>query len=308
MGRVWDLDLPANKLIVLMALADHADHEGNNVFPSIPLVAWKTGYSANQTRRIMKALTLDGILLEVNRVPGRATKYRIDLAAGKLKPEYTPPKMVALPKRDPSHFGGSTPTMPSLKNDKEPSLEPSKEKSAPKVAVSQLPIKSETAATKPSDHVTGKALESKPPTSAPPPKPNTKEGKFRAEWCAHEQRGEALLKAFGWLAFTHPNEMTRASLEDYLEAAKQLFSCPLEDIPALHKFVSDKAKAGNWSGFGVLTLAKYYPEYQTLKHKPVFTRTVKLFEDIPEPPPLTDAQKLEVKAQLAEARALMGVS
>jgi hypothetical protein len=135
-GKVWDLDLPHNQLIVLLAMADHADHNDGNIYPGVPLVAWKTGYSINQTRRIIQSLVKLGVLQEQSRPTGKAIRYRIDFNAGKQKAAYTPPKMVvqkvtdtppiamvALPKCDPSHLGGSTPTITSLKNDEEP-LEP----------------------------------------------------------------------------------------------------------------------------------------------------------------------------------------
>lgn len=90
MGKVWDLDLPHNKLIVLLAMADHADHEGNNVFPSQGLIAWKTGYSIDQVRRIQRALVNDKLLKVESSAPGKPIKYSIDLTMGKLKPAYTP--------------------------------------------------------------------------------------------------------------------------------------------------------------------------------------------------------------------------
>lgn len=87
MGRVWELDLPANKLLVMLALADHADHDGNNVYPSMELIAWKTGYSTKQTRRIVHDLVEDGLLVVKQLSKGRyPSKYSIDLTAGKQKP------------------------------------------------------------------------------------------------------------------------------------------------------------------------------------------------------------------------------
>ncbi len=147
MGRVWDLDLPHNKLLVLLALADHADHEGNNVFPSLGLVAWKTGYSQQQCRRVMSELEKDGILIATQRRQGFKTVYRIDVNKGKQKEAYTPSKMSPLPKSNPNplHFDHSTPNMPSLKKEHEPSLEPSIEPNTRADAQSQSPNTSRTA-------------------------------------------------------------------------------------------------------------------------------------------------------------------
>lgn len=111
MGKVWDLDLPHNQLLVLLSLADHADHEGNNVFPSLGLTAWKTGYSTQQIRRIMRELEDAKILIAINKKPGRKAVYRIDTSAGKQKPEYiyTPSKMSQVSKSNPLHPDTPTP-------------------------------------------------------------------------------------------------------------------------------------------------------------------------------------------------------
>lgn len=85
MGNVWELDLdPAHKL-VLLAMADHADHEGGSVHPSVRLIAHKTGYSERQVQRIMRALEAAKILVvESPSTGGRGhtTHYRIVTANG----------------------------------------------------------------------------------------------------------------------------------------------------------------------------------------------------------------------------------
>lgn len=88
-GRVWDLDLPHNKRLVLLAMADHADHEGRNIYPSLDLIAWKTGYSYRQVRRIVEELKQDGILVLVK--PARQqhpATYALDFKAGTAKPPF----------------------------------------------------------------------------------------------------------------------------------------------------------------------------------------------------------------------------
>jgi len=67
MGAVWELALSRPKQVVLLAMADHADHEGRNVRPSVPLVAWKTGYSERQVQRIIGQLISDGLLVPFTR-------------------------------------------------------------------------------------------------------------------------------------------------------------------------------------------------------------------------------------------------
>lgn len=97
MGQVWDLDLPHNKLIVLLAMADHADHQGSNVYPSQGLIAWKTGYSIRTIRRIIKSLEKDGLLVLESENTGSTKRYSIDISKGKHKKPFrqydTPDKM-----------------------------------------------------------------------------------------------------------------------------------------------------------------------------------------------------------------------
>src|SRR5258706_2577670 len=95
MGLVWDLDLPHHQQSILLAMADHADHEGNRVFPSVGLVAWKTGYSPRQVIRVIKELVAIGLLVLVDERKGRSKGYSINISAGKVKEPYraTPDKM-----------------------------------------------------------------------------------------------------------------------------------------------------------------------------------------------------------------------
>lgn len=129
MGQVWDLDLPANKLLVLLAMTDHADHNGENIYPSIELVAWKTGYSESQARRVIKSLVKDGILSSQLR-PGKTTLYSVHLEKGKLKQPFKrlstggqndTPSIAMTPQGLHSY---DTPT-PSIAMTPEPSVKPS---------------------------------------------------------------------------------------------------------------------------------------------------------------------------------------
>lgn len=55
-GLVWDLDLPHREVFVLLAITDHADHDGRNMHPSLELLAWKTGDSRRTVIRILNKL------------------------------------------------------------------------------------------------------------------------------------------------------------------------------------------------------------------------------------------------------------
>lgn len=92
MGAVWDADLPRDEKFVLLAFADHADHDGGNIYPSIGRIAWKTGYSERQIIRITKKLTDKSILILTNDgVGGRniTNSYRIDVNAIPARTDYT---------------------------------------------------------------------------------------------------------------------------------------------------------------------------------------------------------------------------
>lgn len=129
MARVWELDLPHSERLVLLALADHADHVGDNIYPSIGLIAWKTGYSSRQVQRIIKSLVDMEILCVVDQPEGRTTVYRMDLTAGTIKEPYlrqnvTPDKTSPLTKRPPKPRQNVTPT-PDIAMSPKPSVKPS---------------------------------------------------------------------------------------------------------------------------------------------------------------------------------------
>lgn len=90
-GLVWELDIPANQQQVLLALADHAHHDGSNARPSVDLIAWKTGRSERHVRRVLGELRESG-LIEVTK-HGRGgrknpTEYRLRLDHGPKKPAF----------------------------------------------------------------------------------------------------------------------------------------------------------------------------------------------------------------------------
>lgn len=82
MGQVFDYELSASERLVMLALADHADHNGENAFPSVDLLAWKTSMTERGVRGILQRLHKRGALVEQRR-PGyhRPRTYRIVLAA-----------------------------------------------------------------------------------------------------------------------------------------------------------------------------------------------------------------------------------
>ncbi len=90
MGKVWERTLSHGQQAVMLALADHARDDGSHVYPSLSLVAWKTGYSLRQVKRIVSDLRRSGVLAVVAPARrGRPTEYRINLAPAKEKPSFS---------------------------------------------------------------------------------------------------------------------------------------------------------------------------------------------------------------------------
>jgi hypothetical protein len=89
MAAVWELNLPQNEKLVLLALADHSDDRGS-CYPSVARLAWKSGYSVRQIQAILKVLRNRGILEVVGGLVGgrgNATQYQIHSEKGaKLAP------------------------------------------------------------------------------------------------------------------------------------------------------------------------------------------------------------------------------
>jgi len=79
MGLVWESDLPRDEKFILLSYADHADHNGDSVFPSVTLISWKTGYSERQVQRITKKLIDKKILIEDGESMYGTNLYRVDL-------------------------------------------------------------------------------------------------------------------------------------------------------------------------------------------------------------------------------------
>lgn len=80
MGLVWDLELPADQKLVLLALADHADHSGENCRPGIALLARKCSYSERQIQYVIGRLKAAGLIEKIGSERGgrgSVTTYRV---------------------------------------------------------------------------------------------------------------------------------------------------------------------------------------------------------------------------------------
>lgn len=87
MNLVWKLELPPNKFILLMALADIANDEGGNLYPSIERLVWKTGYGKQQVMRLLKALQADRLVIKLRTGvgTGKTNHYQLTLENGVKK-------------------------------------------------------------------------------------------------------------------------------------------------------------------------------------------------------------------------------
>ena len=91
MTRVWGLDVPHHEQAVLLALADHADDHGGNVYPSIGYVAWKLGYSERQVHRIMADLRQRNVIVVTRAARGKfPAHYRLEFGNLPIKDPYRP--------------------------------------------------------------------------------------------------------------------------------------------------------------------------------------------------------------------------
>jgi biotin operon repressor len=64
MGWVWDQSIePAAKKMVLLAIADHADHDGDNAWPSVSRIARMVGINARNAQRYIRQLEEEGYLI-----------------------------------------------------------------------------------------------------------------------------------------------------------------------------------------------------------------------------------------------------
>ena len=85
-GLVWDLECPrevngiafrpAHKF-TLVAYADHADHNGKNIWPAVPTIAKKTGYEARSITRLTNDLEEMGYLIADGTGPRGTNKWKL---------------------------------------------------------------------------------------------------------------------------------------------------------------------------------------------------------------------------------------
>jgi hypothetical protein len=81
-GLVWELELAPMDKFVLLAYADHADHLGHNVRPSLKLICRKTRLKERAVQYVVQRLRAAGYMIPVRHLEGgrgHTTEYRIAL-------------------------------------------------------------------------------------------------------------------------------------------------------------------------------------------------------------------------------------
>ncbi len=90
MGAIWETSLPTNPKMILLRLADAADPDGSNSYPSIGALAHYTGLSRTTVKSYLSQFREEGLLVSTGSVKGgrgRMTNYTVMFArAQKLYP------------------------------------------------------------------------------------------------------------------------------------------------------------------------------------------------------------------------------
>lgn len=89
MNAVFAMELKPPEKLVALALADHADADGGNIWPAVERIAWKTGYSLRHVRRLIGELCRRKVLIEAGKGPAGTVKYQLALGAAG-RPAYVP--------------------------------------------------------------------------------------------------------------------------------------------------------------------------------------------------------------------------
>ena len=97
MGLVWDMPCPnvindieykPGHKYVLLAYADHADHNGKNIYPAVGTIARKTGYDERTIQRLTHEMETMGLLISDGDGPRGTNRFHLPYASGgdKLSP------------------------------------------------------------------------------------------------------------------------------------------------------------------------------------------------------------------------------
>ena len=119
MGLVWDSNLKPTLRFVLLAYADHADHNGENIYPSVELMSKKTGFSERTIQGATRELEEMNLLVLVGKGKKGTNKWKIPLDVGG---ESTAPPTDGVNLKDKKARGGESPSKNSRLAAPEPSI------------------------------------------------------------------------------------------------------------------------------------------------------------------------------------------
>ena len=92
-SQVWELKLPTNEKLVLLALADFADDAGKRCFPGKQRLARMTGLSVRQVQRILQVLKKKNLAIPAHFEKGgrqKATEFHLHPENGERTETETP--------------------------------------------------------------------------------------------------------------------------------------------------------------------------------------------------------------------------
>jgi len=101
MSLVWEHQFEKDEQAIMLAMADHASHLGDSIFPSVALLQWKTGYSERHIRRVISRLRKRNLLVVVRKASQhRPNEYKIDWSKAETKKAFRPDSVASLEKVD----------------------------------------------------------------------------------------------------------------------------------------------------------------------------------------------------------------
>jgi hypothetical protein len=121
-----------------LAYADHADHKGKNIWPSVATISEKTGYKERSTQMITKALSEKGFLVQDGKGPKGTNRWFIPLdeEGVRIAPaKNAPPQKTAAGGAKPTGRGVHTTAPESLKPPEEPSVNALRANQIPEVVL-----------------------------------------------------------------------------------------------------------------------------------------------------------------------------
>lgn len=80
MGLVWEAPLPRDQKFILLCYADHANHDGGDIWPAKERIQKMTSYSERSVFTITASLVEAGIMIREGRTASGTVRYRINRA------------------------------------------------------------------------------------------------------------------------------------------------------------------------------------------------------------------------------------